>query len=420
MRTLSIAILLAAVAGLVVPAWAEKKNEGNNPIQEMYCRYLKVKASQVKGAKGLIWKICMTMKPVNGGKDIDFWLPMVNGQTGKPIEWDDANKKRFADMKVGSIYHVAYNIQNGSMYVCQAFEPYESLPGEDEPNVFLFVQETKDKAGWPGVKVSKFKAEYTLALPAGKGPGKPTPDAKMVELLKQAKANDLLEIEATGPEKAMVIKTLKFWEPPLIGEVGSITSKNDKGFATVEINDATKSTVAWIPKNKSNLLSVLRPLASEKAKSRSVLYRVREDEKDSTILWLTDARPTPDNYVAPAIASKDPKKGPAVPTGSEKDGVFLSAGKTKAPISGEEIDFVEIQTPGPEEGMIMKQKYLVSQKESATVIGKVKDFKPGTEVTFWFTNDNQGKWMSDIKLKAAKPVEKKPADEPKKLPDNNG
>lgn len=413
MKKLSAAILIVAIAGLVVPAWAEKKNEGNNPIQEMYCRYVKVKASQSKSSKGVMWKICMTMKPVSGAKEIDFWLPMVDGRTGKPIEWNDAMKQRFNEMKVGSIYHIAYNIQNGSMYVCQAYELYTPAPGEDEPNVFLFVAQGKDKTGWPTVKIAKFKTEYTLGIPKGKAPGKPAPDAQMLELLKKAKADDLLEITAVGT----MIKTLKFWEPPLIGEVGTITQKNDKGFTTVEINDAVNSAVVWVPKNKMNLMQVIRPLASEKAKSRSVLYRVRADEKDPTILWLTDARPTPDNYTPPVVASKNPKDGPAVPAGSEKDGTFAGAGKTKAPISGEELDYVEIQSPGPQEGTFMKEKYLVAQKESATVMPKVKDFKPGTEVTFWFTNDNQGKWMSDIKVKAAKPVEKKPAEDPKKTPE---
>ena len=417
MKKLCIALLLATFLGVALSAVAadkEKPNQGNNPIAEFYGWAAKLTMNHrwVKGTE--YTDIKLQMMPAEGGKNIEFVFP-ESDPSGKPFALDDTTKAFLNALKIlkpseppgaNNMYHVTYNVQGG-MHVCQHIEAYTPIPGEDEPNVYVFVGADTPAKGMPIVSATKFKKTFKFVLPAAKGPGKPVADPKMLDALKKFKPNDLLEIELDRG----AVKTLKLWEPPKMADLNAI-SKNDKGFTTLEVVDALDTKTLIVPKNKGILVGKLRPLLKENAKSKSVLYHAVPDETDSSILWVKDIRPTPENYVAPEVASS---KTPAdtASAGTEKEGVFWSTGKMKPFRSDDTVDYIEIQTPGPDAEHVMREKYMVTIKESPTVMPKIAGMKQGTPVTFKFTESLQGKWISDIKVKDTKPPASKPGDEKK-------
>ncbi len=410
MKKLGIAIWLATsvVFALQAAAADKNQNQGNNPTSDFYGRCVKATIKDVFKNHMHFTDIKVVMAPAEGGANIEFIFPEEDGLTQKPVVFDDATLKYLHSLKPGDMCHIIYNIQNGNMHVCQHIETYTPVPGEEEPNVYIFTQKGDPLKGMPTFAATKMKKTYKFALPPAKALGKPAPDPKMVAALSKFKANDLVEVEM---EKG-AIKTLKLWEPPKMADLNAISPKpNDKGFITIEVVDALETKTLVVPKNKMGLLGKLRPLLRENAKSKSVLYQAVPDEKDPSVVWLKDIKPTPEGYVAPEVASG--KTTADSSGGTAGEGVFLSTGKTKVFRSGETVDFVEIQT-NPDPQHVMTEKYMVSSKDAAALMPKASALKKDTPVTFKFSESLDGKWMSDIAVKEAKPPATKPAEDPKK------
>lgn len=418
MKKLGIAFLLAALAGAAVEASAEEQR----PLSEFYGKVAKLSITHrvLKGTDGSagveVTDIIVFMLPLDGGKPIEFFFPEtagVDSSTGKPNAYqvDDETKKLLQTIKPNKdVYHITYDIQN-KLHICQHIEAYKPSSAEDEPNVYVFVQMSTLK-GSPAVDVTKCKVPVKFALPATKGPTGPVTDPKMAAASEKFKAGDIVEIE-TGPNGA--IKTLALWEPPKMADLAAI-SKNEKGQTTIDVNGIVENKTLVVPSNKMSMLGKIRPLLSEKAKSKSVLYHAVADPKDPAVLLLKDIRPTPEGYIVPEIASKTA----ADMGGTVKDGVFWSSGKIKVPFSGEDVDFIEIHTLGATPQQVFTRKYLVTLKEAPAVMPKIAGMAQGTPVTFKFNESLQGAWLSDIKVRdassrpaATAPAATQPAEEKK-------
>jgi hypothetical protein len=406
------AVLVAAFAGYALAA-DPAPDPGANKIAHFYGKVAKVTITHrvVKAAvdaEGIaVTDIFIFMAPMDGGKPVEFLFPEtagVDSSTGKPIPYklDDETKKFLQTVKPNKdVCDIVYNVQN-KMHICLHIEAYQPVPGEDELNVYVYVGKGTLK-GSPAVDVTKFKEPYVFALPPAKGPGKPEPDPKMVEALNKFKPDQLLEIEA-GPNG--VIKTLNLFEPPKMADLGAI-SKNDKGQTTIEVNGVLDSKTLVVPPNKMGMIGKIRPLLSDKAISKSVLYHAIPDPKDATVLLLKDIRPTPRHYVAPEVATTAPAEASA--GGTPGEGVFWATGKGKLPVApGQtvDIDFIEIHSPAPDHVHVLMYRYLVTVKDSPTLMAKVAGMKQGTAVMFKYSDSLQGRWMLDIK---AKPADTQPA-----------
>jgi len=64
---------------------------------------------------------------------------------------------------------------------------------------------------------------------------------------------------------------------------GHGTVEFDKGQTTIEVNGIVENKTLVVPPNKMSMVGKIRPLLSEKAKSKSVLYHAVADPKDEDI-----------------------------------------------------------------------------------------------------------------------------------------
>ena len=163
-------------------------------------------------------------------------------------------------------------------------QPYELKPGEDQPNVYLYVDKEQEKIGdvfRKNVTVSRLGETFTMVVPTVDG----QPSSEIMQVIDGATANEtLLEIISAKVGANATIKTVKVYEPPK--EFVFVKVAAQKDLTAIEVKDGDKTQTIAINPKAGNSAVLLKKIKDFKA-DQAVMVRSTKDD-DGT--WLLDIK----------------------------------------------------------------------------------------------------------------------------------
>ena len=166
--------------------------------------------------------------------------------------------------------------------VVTAASPYDMKPGEDEPNVYFYVDKGQEKVGndfRKTVTVSRFAENSTFYVPLVDG----TPNALMMQVIDAATTDTMLEIKA-APGKIREITSIKVFEPPRPMTFVQMTTQ--RKMQAVQVKDGDKTLTIPIRPKAGDTLSLTKK-AQDLKPDQAIMVRTVTDD-DGT--WLADIK----------------------------------------------------------------------------------------------------------------------------------
>ena len=252
--------------------------------------------------QGAAWgRPCMILlvAPPAGGGQSELIVPNQNPMAMKydpsPIVLDVVK-----NLKPGDLIKIRSSTGQGHT-ILNAISAYTLKPGEDEPNVYTFM-EVKDsqpvgQVTYTGVTLGKLGASQLALVPNTKDKdGKLAPDEAILAAVKDLKKDSQVEVQLEKQGNLFVIKSIRAYAPPAQGEfVKTSQQKTEQGDVTVvEIKEAQKNVLAWVPNvsvgGKSAPDAALMSAAKTLKPGQAVMYKCHTDDKGT---WLDQIKPAP-------------------------------------------------------------------------------------------------------------------------------
>ncbi len=268
------------------------------PSRTMLIKYVDVKQGAFMGKPAMI----LTGKPIDGGAMVHLAIwngplapapgpgvkPTPASNPAPPPRTDKPNPNPaimsvLDNAKPGDCLRLVVFGIGARSRVRQA-QPYDLKPGEDEPNVYFFVDKSQEKVGdvfRKTVTVSRFGENIGMIVPTVDG----EPSAEIMQVIEGATANEtMLEITTVKSGANLTIKTAKVFEPPR--ELVFVKVTTQKDLTAVEVKDGEKSQTIAINPKAANSAALLKKIKDFKA-GQAVLVRSTKDD-DGT--WLVDIK----------------------------------------------------------------------------------------------------------------------------------
>jgi hypothetical protein len=224
----------------------------------------------------------LTGTPVSGSLPVSLAIPNVSLGPKVRITKADPNPAIMSviqDAKPGDYFRVSF-LGAGAKAQVQSVSPYTLQPGEDEPNIYRYVDKGQEKVGdgfRKTVTVSRFGENFTMTVPMVAGAA----DTQIMQAVDGANAQTLLEIISIRSGKKYAIKTLKIYEPPK--EYTFVKAvQAGKDITAIEVKDGDKTVKIDLDPKAENSAALLKKVHEFKA-GQSVLVR-SSASGDATVL----------------------------------------------------------------------------------------------------------------------------------------
>lgn len=214
------------------------------------------------------------------------------------------------ELKGGEYVKIEITLKETRQFVTAA-EVYEAAPGEEEENVYVYVEtEAPDyEKGKPIkpvlLKVTKLGKEFSFALPSVNRDGRIIAKDEYRALLVDLSEGDPIEVLTSGAGKNPTVKTLRRYEAPKIGTFVKVTETGDdpktKTSAVILKDEDEKEQTVSLPAAKKAAL--LTRIQSLKLKEGDLIqYRTTTDDKGA---WLLEIKNAPKDATTKKSEPKD-------------------------------------------------------------------------------------------------------------------
>lgn len=264
----------------------------------MLIRYVGVKPGAFMGKPAMI----LSGTPIGGGAAVHLaiWNGPVFGMPAPVVTTNPASRPALKTDRPIATPAIMTVLQNSNPGDClrvavvgigarsraMQVQPYELKPGEDDPNVYFYVDKGQEKIGdtfRKTVTFSRFGENISMMVPTVDR----EPSAEVMQVIESATANQtMMEITTVKIGPNLTIKTAKVYEPPK--EFIFMRVATQKDLTAIEVKDGDKTQTLAVNPKAANAAVLLKRVKDFKT-DQAVLVRSTSDEGGT---WLLDIKPS--------------------------------------------------------------------------------------------------------------------------------